>query len=95
MSDEARQQRPAAQRDETAATTGRSKWFYIQRGETHGPVSSLDLRAAAHLGFLGPHDLVRRMDLERWVPACSIRGLFKESTWGTAPKGDPDVEEGP
>lgn len=54
------------------------EWFYTQRGETYGPVSGTDLRAAAHLGFLGPDDLVRRTDRERWVPARSIHGLFKE-----------------
>lgn len=54
------------------------EWFYTQRGETYGPVSATDLRAAAHLGFLGPEDLVCRMDRERWVPARSIHGLFKE-----------------
>jgi hypothetical protein len=58
---------------------GPSHWFYVHQGEVHGPVSSIDLRAAAYLGFLGPNDLVRRADLEKWVAACSVRGLFKES----------------
>ena len=53
-----------------------SAWFYIQRGETYGPVSATDLCAAAHLGFLGPDDMVRRADHKTWVPARRIQGLF-------------------
>lgn len=56
---------------------GDTEWFYTQRGETYGPVSSADLRAAAHLGFLGPDDMVRRGDHGTWVAARSVRGLFK------------------
>lgn len=59
--------------------TTSAEWFYTQRGETYGPVSSTDLRAAAHLGFVGPNDLVRRGDHGAWMPARSIRGLFKEA----------------
>lgn len=56
-----------------------AEWFYAQRGVMYGPVTSIDLRAAAHLGFLGPEDLVRRSDRGTWVAARSIRGLFKET----------------
>jgi hypothetical protein len=55
-----------------------SSWFYVQHGETYGPVSSADLRAAAHLGFLSPDDMVRRADRTEWVSANSLRGLFKQ-----------------
>lgn len=55
------------------------EWLYTQRGETFGPVSSADLRAAAHLGFLGPSDMVCRKDRGKWVTARSVRGLFKEA----------------
>ena len=57
---------------------GNSRWFYVQRGETYGPVSSADLRAAAHLGFIGPDDMIRRSDRTDWVAASSLRGLFKQ-----------------
>jgi hypothetical protein len=63
--------------DTSAAESPELEWFYTQRGETFGPVSSADLRAAAHLGFLGPDDMVCRKDRGRWVSARSIRGLFK------------------
>lgn len=52
-------------------------WFYTQRGETYGPVTPRELRAAAHLGFLGPDDLVRRNDREPWMMARSVPGLFE------------------
>lgn len=67
---------PARRAEETASVNGRSEWFYVQRGETYGPVSSADLSAAAHLGFLGPDDLVRRSGRTNWVLARSIPGLF-------------------
>jgi hypothetical protein len=57
-----------------------AKWFYTQRGETYGPVRSADLSAAAHLGFLGPDDMVRRADSGTWVAARLIQGLFKNPT---------------
>lgn len=63
---------------EPATTNRRSEWFYIQRGETFGPVSSADLCAAAHLGFLRPDDLVRRSDKADWVVARLVHGLFKQ-----------------
>jgi hypothetical protein len=65
---------------EPGAATGQSEWFYVQRGETYGPVCSTDLRAAAHLGFLGPDDLVRRSDRRDWVAARSLPGLFKNAS---------------
>lgn len=57
-----------------------SEWFYTQRGETYGPVSSTELRAAAHLGFLGPNDLVCRKDRGTWMAASKIHGLFRKAT---------------
>lgn len=75
-------QHPESERsdDETARTPGRSEWFYVQRGETYGPVSSTDLRAAALLGFIGPDDLVRRAGNPTWITARSISGLFREAS---------------
>lgn len=71
-------QQPETERgEEPGIATSRSEWFYVQRGETYGPVSSADLSAAAHLGFLGPDDMVRRSDKTDWVPARTVHGLFK------------------
>lgn len=57
-----------------------TKWLYTHRGETFGPVSSTDLRAAAHLGFFGPDDLVCHSADGVWIQDRSIQGLFKEAT---------------
>jgi hypothetical protein len=70
----------SSDRAETPAdATKDAEWFYTQKGDTFGPVSALDLRAAAHLGFFGPDDMVRRKDRKRWIVAKSIRGLFKDN----------------
>lgn len=68
---------PARRGDEPTEANGHSAWFYVQRGEIYGPVSSADLCAAAHLGFLGPDDLVRRSDKTDWVAAHGVHGLFR------------------
>jgi hypothetical protein len=75
------QSRPESEQDDIPSPVGsnHSSWFYIQHGETYGPVSSTDLRAAAHLGFLGPDDLVCRKDSGKWVMARMIHGLFKDA----------------
>lgn len=72
------QPKQAEEGEVSAAGTNRFEWFYVQRGETYGPVSSTDLCAAAHLGFLKPEDMVRRSDKADWVVARSIHGLFKK-----------------
>lgn len=72
-------QKNELEREGSEQGTTAAVWFYTQRGETYGPVSSTDLRAAAHLGFLGPNDLVCRKDRETWVAARTIHGLFKEA----------------
>ena len=69
----------SAPADSSAGENPEVEWLYTQKGETFGPVSSVDLRAAAHLGFLGPDDLVCRKDRGKWMAARSIRGLFKEA----------------
>lgn len=69
------------QNDQQSATASvDTKWLYMHRGETFGPVSSTDLRAAAHLGFLGPDDLVCHTADGLWMRARSIHGLFKNTT---------------
>lgn len=56
-----------------------AEWFYTHHGETHGPVSAVELRAAALLGFVGPNDFVRRKDMGAWIRAVSVDGLFSGS----------------
>lgn len=76
--DSDREARPAPEGPKQE-TCEQSEWFYTQRGETYGPVSSTELRAAAHLGFLGPDDLVCRKDRGTWIVASKIHGLFKKA----------------
>lgn len=68
---------PARGGDAPPEANGHAAWFYVQRGEMYGPVSSADLCAAAHLGFLGPDDMVRRSDKTFWVAARAVHGLYK------------------
>lgn len=68
---------PGRRAQDESLPPGASTWFYQQRGEMFGPVSSADLIAAAHLGFLRPDDLVRRSGASAWVAASDVRGLFK------------------
>ncbi len=55
-----------------------ARWLYTQHGEAYGPVSAVELWAAALLGFVGPNDLVRRKDMGTWIRAASVNGLFSE-----------------
>lgn len=54
------------------------RWFYTQHGRRYGPVTGLELRAAARLGFLGPLDHVRCGDAGSWIRARRVRGLFAD-----------------
>lgn len=56
-----------------------SFWFYTQGGKTYGPISLTELKAAAHLQFFGPDDLVRRHDSPTWVTAATISELFQDA----------------
>lgn len=51
-------------------------WFYRNQGRLYGPVSFADLRAAAVLGFLSPHEFVRRQGCFRWLRAEEITDLM-------------------
>lgn len=66
--------------DQQLPASADTKWLYMHRGQTFGPVSSTDLRAAAHLGFLSPDDLVCHPAEGIWIRAQSIHGLFKDAT---------------
>ena len=52
------------------------KWLYQHEGKIFGPISTQELFASAHLGFLKPGDLVRRSDDAPWKLAESVEGLF-------------------
>ncbi|MEZ6045963.1 MAG: RDD family protein [Planctomycetaceae bacterium] len=50
-------------------------WYYKIDGEEHGPVTSDDLRKMAVAGTLASNDLVRKEDMQDWVPANRLKGL--------------------
>src|SRR5262245_46780041 len=54
------------------------RYHFQRRGQTHGPVSGIQLRELVASGNLGRDDLVRREDSENWAPAGTIRGLFAD-----------------
>ncbi|MFM7107884.1 MAG: GYF domain-containing protein [Planctomycetaceae bacterium] len=51
-------------------------WYYTQRNERQGPVSTAKLKSLAAEGWLTPTDLVRKEGMQNWVPASKVRGLF-------------------
>ncbi|QDU78530.1 RDD family protein [Polystyrenella longa] len=70
------------------------KWYYQINGEEHGPVTSDDLRRMAVAGTLNPNDLVRKEDMDEWLPATRLKGLEFANT-DYAPydeEYDPDSE---
>lgn len=54
----------------------RSQWFFNRGGQVSGPVSVSELRELAAAGQLQPTDRVRKEDMDRWVKARSVKGLF-------------------
>ena len=52
-----------------------SEWFYEQRGEKKGPVSSSTLKKLAADRTLAPSDMVWRDGLPSWVQAARVKGL--------------------
>ena len=54
----------------------KSRWFYDHEGLVGGPVSVAELRQLAAGGQLLPTDKVRKDDMERWVKARAVKGLF-------------------
>lgn len=53
-----------------------SLWHYQHAGLETGPITSLDLKAAAVSGRLLRTDMLRRQDMSDWVQAQSVKGLF-------------------
>jgi len=53
-----------------------SKWYYHHDGQTGGPVSVAQLRQLAADGLLLPTDRVRKRDMDHWVKARAVKGLF-------------------
>lgn len=54
----------------------RSLWYYEHEGQSGGPVRVSRLRQMAAKGELLPTDHVRKEDMDRWVKARAVKGLF-------------------
>jgi WD40 repeat protein/serine/threonine protein kinase len=65
-------QRTGSYRDEA----DRAVWYYAHGREKLGPVSRQQLRQLAAEGILRPDTMVWQQGTSRWLPACSIPGLF-------------------
>jgi hypothetical protein len=59
-------------------------WYYAQKGQQAGPVSSSQLQELAHSGKLLATDLVWKEGLPQWIQATSIKGLFPQPEAPTA-----------
>jgi hypothetical protein len=60
------------------------QWFIQRRsGVKDGPFSPRELKNLAHRGELSPEDLVWNEELDRWVPAGRISGLFENTSGNT------------
>jgi prepilin-type N-terminal cleavage/methylation domain-containing protein len=53
------------------------QWFYRHDGQTHGPVSLEEIRAALLLGFAQPSDLVQHATKRDWAPATTFTELIR------------------
>lgn len=51
-------------------------WFYDHAGRVGGPVNVTELRHLAANGQILPTDQVRKEDMDRWVKAGAVKGLF-------------------
>jgi hypothetical protein len=62
------------------------EWFCRHAGGEAGPMAASDLKGLAESGRLGPHDEVRKADMDTWVQARFVRGLFPETPADTTGK---------
>lgn len=56
------------------------EWFVTHEGKQFGPVSMDDLKFEAERGQLNPRlDMVWKKDMEDWIPAGDVEGLFEKN----------------
>ena len=54
------------------------RWYYTRDQQKLGPLSSEELKQLADSGGLKPSDLVLQEGSEKWLPANSVKGLFRK-----------------
>lgn len=57
-----------------------SKWYCKQNGQKTGPLSSAQIKQLAENGQLRPDDMLLLEGAGKWIPAASVKGLFKPQT---------------
>lgn len=67
------------------------EWFFQAGGKQVGPLDAVALKQAANTGSIGPNDSVRRGDMDQWVPAHRVKGLFGDAA---ARSADPPRQQG-
>ena len=60
-------------------------WYYVKDGQQYGPISAFELKQKADSGELGPDDLVRSEDRQKWSRAAATNGLFTTKNVPTPP----------
>jgi hypothetical protein len=64
--------------DPPGVGTGMGKlYFYQNKGRSHGPFTSSELRELAAAGELKGDDLIRTQDTQQWKQAYKIKNLFE------------------
>ena len=53
-----------------------AQWYYMNSGESTGPISQVELLSRAQSGLLNRDELVWRDGFTKWVSAGTIKGLF-------------------
>lgn len=53
-----------------------TRWYFLEKGQQRGPLSSDELANLTASGRLRPSDLVWREGMAQWVAASSVTGLF-------------------
>ncbi|GEM_PF-2710097 len=57
---------------------GMQIWHLKQRGVERGPFRRSEIKKMVRAGDISPHDLLRKLDDQRWRPAGASRKLFVE-----------------
>lgn len=68
-------------------------WYYMQAGETCGPITFDELFAMAHENKLTPQTEIRNGAAGNWFPADDIGGLFAEQTANSAVEESPSLDD--
>ncbi|MDB4508210.1 GYF domain-containing protein [Akkermansiaceae bacterium] len=52
-----------------------SEWFYGREGQQYGPIDEASMKGRIATGEVGPHDLVWKESMEKWLPLSQVSEL--------------------